>query len=61
MKKAHFAALALVVVFAQLLGAQNAKTVIANASKAMGIDGVNSIGCGYFRTKANLHKMSYLA
>jgi hypothetical protein len=44
MKKAHFAALALVVVFAQLLGAQDAKTVIANASKAMGIDGVNHLG-----------------
>ena len=39
MKKAFFTALALTA----LLSAQDAKTVISNASKAMGIDGVNSI------------------
>ena len=41
MTNLSFAALALA--GAQLLGAQDAKTVVSNASKAMGIDGMNSI------------------
>ena len=43
MRKASIIALVLAVLSSQALLAQDAKTVISNASKAMGVDGVNSI------------------
>ena len=43
MKDALVAALALTVALCHSAAAQDAKTVIANASKAMGIEGVSSI------------------
>ena len=43
MKKAWIAAAALVALLPATALAQDAKTVIANASKAMGVDGLNSI------------------
>ena len=43
MKKAWIAAVALVALLPAAAVAQDAKTVIANASKAMGADGLNSI------------------
>jgi hypothetical protein len=43
MRRAQIAALALAGALLQTAVAQDAKTVIANASKAMGVDGLNSI------------------
>ena len=50
MKKTLVGVMALATVLSQPLAAHDAKTVIANASKAMGIDGVNSIHCLVSRT-----------
>src|SRR5579872_888284 len=43
MSRAWIAALALAGAFSQIAAAQDAKTVVANASKAMGLDGLNSL------------------
>jgi glyoxylase-like metal-dependent hydrolase (beta-lactamase superfamily II) len=43
MRNAWIAAVAMVALVPAVAGAQDAKTVVANASKAMGADGVNSI------------------
>ena len=43
MRKAWIVLLALAIVLSQTVAAQDAKTVIGNASKAMGVEGLNSI------------------
>ena len=43
MRKASIIAVAAALVLCQALAAQDAKTVIGNASKAMGVEGLNSI------------------
>ena len=53
MKKVLVAVIALVALFAQSAAAQDAKTVIANASKAMGADGLNSVT--YYGAAANFN------
>ena len=51
MKRSWVAAIALVGMMANAAAAQDAKTVISNASKAMGVDGLNSIH--YYGVAAN--------
>ena len=43
MRKASVAVLALAAVLSQTVTGQDAKTVVSNASKAMGVEGLNSI------------------
>src|SRR5512134_991787 len=51
MRKAWVPAVALVAVMANVAAAQDARTVVSSASKAMGVDGLNSIH--YYGVAAN--------